>query len=77
MKNIFLANVARSIALNKKKAHYNITKLNAPSLWYFTGEDKTKDIINILHRLPAYSGIVLRNYCSKDRKTKLELGYER
>ena len=69
MKNIFLANVARSIALNKKKAHYNITKLNVPSLWYFTDEDKTKDIINILHRLPTYSGIVLRNYCSKDRKT--------
>ena len=69
MKNIFLANVARSIALNKKKAHYNITKLNVPSLWYFTDEDKTKDIINILHRLPTYSGIVLRNYCSKDRRT--------
>ena len=69
MKNIFLANVARSIALNKKKARYNITKLNAPSLWYFTDEDKTKDIINILHRIPSYSGIVIRNYCSKDRKT--------
>ena len=69
MKNIFLANVARSIALNKKKAHYNITKLNAPSLWYFTDKDKAEDIISILYRLPAHSGIVLRNYGSKDRKT--------
>ena len=69
MKNIFLANVAHSISLNKNKAHYNITKLNVPSLWYFTDEDKTKDITNILHRLPTYSGIVLRNYCSKERKT--------
>ena len=31
--------------------------------------EKTKDIINILHQLPTYSGIVLRNYCSKDRRT--------
>ena len=69
MKNIFLANVARSIALNKKKAHYNNIRLNAPSLWYFTDKDKTKDIINTLSGLPTYSGIVLRNYCSKERKT--------
>ena len=73
MKNIFLANVARSIAVNKKKIHYNNTKLNTPSLWYFTDEDKTKDIINILNRLPTYSGIVLRSYCSKERKTIIKI----
>ena len=71
MKNLLIKNIARSLAKQRKKSKVNalnIPKLTIPYLWFFTDEIKTKNIPEILLKLPRLSGVVIRNYSSPDRE---------
>ena len=69
IKNNFI-NTARSISFNKRrnKSLKGNNKNKIPNIWLFTDSIKTLDPVKLAKSLPKKSGIVIRNYKSKNKE---------
>ena len=65
-----IINTARSISFNTKrnKTLKKYHKTNLPNLWLFTDSHKTLKPVELSKSLPMKSGVIIRNYKSKNKK---------
>ena len=66
IKNNFI-NTARAISFNKRRNKDN-NKNNLPNIWLFTDSLKTLNPAKLVKKLPTKSGVVIRNYNSKNKE---------
>jgi len=70
---MFIENIAKCFKFVKKKPlHKKYTRPKIPHLWLFTDDIKTSNLQKLLAIIPKNTGVVIRNYLSKDRSKIIE-----